>query len=273
MRPSPEFVADRVLRELQVSSVEDLHALDELAWRRRALVRYDKLDGSEARLSTLGERAVITVSTTVQNQHRRRFSVAHELGHLEMHRPGSLLAVCTGRDLNEWGSQEGEQNLEQEANEFAAAFLMPQAFFEPLCDRERPSLDVIGELAERFRVSLTATGLRYVHFCPDPVALIYSEDGRIEWFKSSASFQELNVYVETKVRLDPRSAASRTMVSSAGWQQPRRVAPDVWFARGKHDAEARIVEHSWSMPSYNAVLTLLWVNEDLYDGDENFLWL
>lgn len=270
MGPSADLIAARVLRELKVSAIEDLYMLDELAWYRGALVRYDKLDGSEARLSSLGQRAVITVSTEVRNQHRRRFSVAHELGHLEMHRPGSLVAICTGRDLNEWGNQGEKRNLEHEANEFAAAFLLPRQLFEPLCEHETPSLDVVSQLAARFRVSLTAAGLRYVRFCPDPVAIIYSEGGRIQWFRSSASFQELNVYIETKVRLDLRSAAARAMVRG-GSQSSRRVPAEVWFAKGGHDAEAKIIEHSWFMPGYEAVLTLLWADEELTE-DEDFLW-
>ncbi|MCI0564344.1 MAG: ImmA/IrrE family metallo-endopeptidase [Nitrososphaera sp.] len=268
MHISPEFAAKHLLLELKVKSPEDLRDLEVLAYCRGVLVRYARLDGAEARLSVVGSRAIITISNAVTNLHRRRFGIAHELGHLEMHRDDSGIAICTGGDLNEW--IKSNRVLEQEANKFAAAFLLPQPFFEPLCNQEDPSLDFVSQLANRFRVSLTATALRYVRFCSEPVAIVYSHEGRIQWFSGSTAFQDLNVHIETKVRLDPLSSASR-VTGSQGYQSPRRVPASAWFAKGQYDDSAQIVEHSWHLESYDAVLTLLWVDDDVAGGD-GFMW-
>lgn len=250
---SPEFAARNLLQELDVKSLEDLQDLEVLAYYRNALVCYARLDGAEARLSVVGSKALITVSAEVTNPHRRRFSIAHELGHLEMHYHDSGIAICTGRDLNEWGRN--IRNLEHEANQFAAAFLLPQPFFEPLCYQEDPSLDFVAQLASRFQVSLTATALRYVRFCPERVAVIYSQEGRVRWFDSSAEFQELDLYIERNVRLDPLSSAARVS-SNQQYHSPRRVPASAWFARGRYD-DVKIIEHSWYITAYDAVLTLL----------------
>ena len=60
---------------------------------------------------------------------RRRFTVAHELGHWHLHRDGADTArtrFCRPADIGE-GAQElwAARRLEAEANRFAAALLMP----------------------------------------------------------------------------------------------------------------------------------------------------
>lgn len=160
--------------------------------------------------------------------------------------------------------------MEQEANLFAAAFLLPQPFFAPLCNEDDPSLDFVSQLANRFWTSLTATALRYVRFCLEPVAVVYSQEGRIRWFSRSEAFKELKVYVEKNVRLDPFSSAARVM-DSQRHRPPTRVPASAWFAKGRHNDDARIVEHSRYIALHDAVLTLLWVGDDIFD-DDDFMW-
>ena len=267
-RVSPDFAAQNLLEVLNVKAPADLRDLEVLAYYRDALVRYARLDGAEARLSVAGRRAIITVSDEVQNFHRRRFSIAHELGHLEMHRYSSSISICTSQDLNQWDAS--AQNLEQEANAFAAAFLLPQSMFAPLCGLDDPSLDVVSQLANKFWTSLTATAIRYVRFCPEPVAIVYSQGGRIKWFVRSATFEELHVFIEKNVRLDPLSRAAH-LREGKQTHPPKAVPVSAWLANGRHKDNAEIMEHSLFIEAYGAVLTLLWVNDDIFDDDE-YLW-
>jgi len=106
---------------------------------------------------------------------RRRFSIAHELGHLEMHRLQSRLALCTGEDIDDWRGRRASAHREQDANEFAAALLLPERFLGPLCTHKAPSLELVAELADTFEVSLTATALRYLHFCNEACAVVFEK--------------------------------------------------------------------------------------------------
>ena len=95
---------------------------------------------------------------------RERFSVAHELGHLFIH-----MGFQTD-DLKWNGIPEGESSerarygvseSEYEANEFAAALLMPEAPFRQVVDElaKDDRIDM-SEVAERFGVSVSAARLR-----------------------------------------------------------------------------------------------------------------
>lgn len=92
---------------------------------------------------------------------RKRFTVAHELGHYMFHRKENELFVdnfflMKFRKNNSYSKQEYLQ--EQEANAFAAALLMPQFFIEQEMKKDEyqnlHETDLITKLARRFEVSV-----------------------------------------------------------------------------------------------------------------------
>lgn len=95
-----------------------------------------------------------------KSEQRTRFSIAHEIGHLILHllEPGGSIKPLqiTYRNL-----QSSEEELE--ANEFAAAFLMPTDLFTEFCQDYAESHDGeidIEEVAEQFNVSTSAATVR-----------------------------------------------------------------------------------------------------------------
>ena len=260
----PAYTAEKVLTSLHINSPQEfwLWSLEEIAWERHALVTEKLLSSAEARITIYRDKAVITVSTAISNPQRKRFSVAHELGHFEMHRYRSSLFLCSSEDINEGDVKDVVNQLEREANEFAAALLLPGRLFQPLCDEEDPSLCHIGELAHKFDTSLTATALRYIRFTEAPVALVYSKRGEIKWVRQSDELKALQLFIHNRRRLDDTSIASR------GLPMQRHVPADIWFNEGQFDKSAQIMEHSRQMPNYDAVMTLLWLDRDIVDDDD-----
>ncbi len=256
------------MRDLSITTVDDLQYLEEIAYSRGALVQYARLTGAEARISIVGDKAVITIADSISNRHRQRFNIAHELGHFELHRRRRPRSSCTSADLGSWSDKETSRDPEREANTFAAALLLPEAFFAALCDEADPSLDRVSELAARFNVSLTATALRYIHFSPEPCVVILSEGDRATWAIPNAAFRELGVYIESRVRLDSSSLAHRAFQKKNS-RVVGKVRLDTWAAPGQYDPDALVREESWYSEDFGSVLTLLWANEDIYDDD---LW-
>lgn len=125
----------------------------------------DRVDDAEmeAKIEKRGDGFRITLANDV-HENRRRFSVAHELGHLFLHM-GYLI------DKGRW-SQVGTYvdsvyyrygfNIEEyEANEFAGAFLMPRAEFVQVANRHRSGDTYqIGPIADHFKVSVDAAKIR-----------------------------------------------------------------------------------------------------------------
>jgi hypothetical protein len=87
---------------------------------------------------------------------RRRFTVAHEIGHHLLHSDGKAV-LCRPADVET--AQASERAREREANRFAAELLMPEAMVREAADRDGP--DPIA-LAPAFGVSDVAMGYRLV---------------------------------------------------------------------------------------------------------------
>ncbi len=269
---SPYYAAERVLDELGIAGPDDLQLLDAIAWERGALVLYKPLRGAEARLVVLGRKAVITVSN-FGDLRRRRFCVAHELGHWELHRWKRSMFLCSIQDMNDWAELPTAPNLEWEANQFASVLLLPERFFARVCLGDAPSLDLISRVAGTFNVSLTATAIRYMEFCKEACAVVLSQDGYIKWFRSSKEFERIRedtgIFVDVHSRLDPSSHAVGLFQGRTVRSNPKRVRASAWFRSGHYRTDAMIVEQSCPMPQYNAILTLLWVDDDIEDDIED----
>jgi Zn-dependent peptidase ImmA (M78 family) len=120
----PERVADSVLDKLSISSPDDLLHLKKIVYARGAIYREWPIQGAEARLMIGQGKPIITVSSSsTTSSHRRRFSIAHELGHLELHRGMDLLLGCTNQDI-QYKPDNTDIDAEQEANQFVSSFLM-----------------------------------------------------------------------------------------------------------------------------------------------------
>lgn len=266
---NPLKTAEQVINELGIVCPKDLEFLEEIAWARGALVRYEGLEGTEARLTAVGKPAIITVSTNILNKHRQRFSIAHEIGHLEMHRHDHSLTLCTKEKMDDWwtgiSGKEVKYNTEQEANLFASALLLPEPFFAPFCDVDDPSLEYISTIADNFNVSLTSTALRYMSFSGEPLVLIWSEDNHIRWFQETKAFaelrEELRFFIDVRSRLNTSTRASSLFRNGSIPLGIKSVPASAWFTSGEYSKSATIKEHSIAMPTYNATLSLLWVDD------------
>jgi Zn-dependent peptidase ImmA (M78 family) len=267
----PTTKAVQLIDALGIREKSDLLRLDEIAWMRGVLVNYEALEGTEARLVAAKGRGVITVSTTISDSRRKRFSIAHELGHFELHKEQRGLSLCVNQDIGGESGPKQPHDLEDEANEFASALLMPEIFFAPLCEKDEPSISLVSSLANEFSTSLTATALRYLKYCDEQVVLIYSENERIRWFQGSAEFEtlreDLGIFLDVRARLDPTTLAAKLFDNPNLFFKKRKIDASCWFTSGKFRKDATIIEDSLAMPNYNSVLTLLWVNDDLEEED------
>lgn len=96
---------------------------------------------------------------------RIRYTIAHEIGHFDLHRDKSDLFVdkeLIYRSINSGDTLE-KQQMEQEANVFASALLMPSNLLRKEVEKAKLDLasdESIEKLAKKFDVSTTAMTIR-----------------------------------------------------------------------------------------------------------------
>lgn len=97
-------------------------------------------------------RPYIMLGTIKKSAVRRNFDLAHELGHLLLH----YKAEFNMQD------KEGYRKLEDEANQFAAAFLLPEKNFITECEEiiKKSNPDAYIDLKKKWLVSLQAIAMR-----------------------------------------------------------------------------------------------------------------
>ncbi len=224
------------------------------AAHRGAVVLESPLACAEARLvHKNGARAVIRVSNDIPQQGRKRFAVAHELGHWELHRSESQFDLFTGKDAV---YSYGKSTLEIEANVFASELLMPESLFRPRCDRSDPSIQVISNLSQEFTTTLTATAVRYVDSCSECCAAVFSKDGKVTWFRCR---KEWGLWIRAGTRIGPNTYARDCFVGSRVPTTMERVPLESWFPERVDLGRQPLLETSMVLGLYGTVLTLLWI--------------
>lgn len=111
----------------------------------------DKIDAfTQVQTSVYGKQYCVVVGNNKKSAVRRNFDIAHELGHIILHNNiGSIEEL----------SKEEFRNMETEANQFAAAFLLPKnAFYEDL--KQPNKLMSYIPLKEKWHVSISAMLIR-----------------------------------------------------------------------------------------------------------------
>lgn len=150
-------------------------AVEKLAVRLGYRVIFEHFQNDVSGTVILNDDETLTIGiNTFHADVRQRFSIAHELGHAQLHledlkrRP---FVDPPARVLFRDGlSSLGEDPLEIQANQFAAALLMPAPMVadvgQRLIDRNRSiSIDaLVTTLAQRFQVSTQAMRYRLVTF-------------------------------------------------------------------------------------------------------------
>jgi hypothetical protein len=248
--PTP---AERVLLDLGITDPSEID-LEVIAWTLGARIRYRPLDGCEARIIGNGDQAIITVNSR-SHPRRRRFSLAHELGHWKFHR-GRIL-VCRSDEIGRVG--EGQTLTERTADNYAADLLMPWYLFRPMV-RTHPKLNFrnIRAIADTFDTSLTSTVIRFVESGEFPAMLVsHGPQGR-RWFTRARGVPQRWF---PQPELDSESFAFGILFGNAADDHmPRKIGADAWFDR--RDAGQFEIHEQTVRVADDEILTLLLITED-----------
>jgi Zn-dependent peptidase ImmA (M78 family) len=219
-----------------------------IAQTQGATVVEKPVRGCEARIMGYGEKALIVVNSEAIPS-RKRFSVAHELGHW-MRDAGKISLGCDPE--TRLGS--GELNSETSADRYASDLLMPRFMFEPRAKRRPMTFETASDLAREFRTSLTATSIRLIDYGSHPAMLVCSDAEGIRWFSRGRGVPTI---------LRPESVGRMTfahdlMTRSVGARTTGEVYSDQWLS----SVERHIVHEDSRLIGPELVLTLLWWKDE-----------
>lgn len=256
--------AQKLLEDCGLDEITDLEMGLFVAGLDAILVE-EELFNCDGKIVFGTSKVVIKVSLNIQFEQRKRFVIAHEIGHLILHR-NMQLPDDTFSNFNIFEGMENalkNGNQELEANEFASELLMPQKLFLKEARGKKFSPLLIKNLSERFKTSLTATVFRYLRFDElHPICLIFIENGKVRYWKKS---NDLKVWINDYIGLTPPSdsVAKEYIQSNYDFvykfeEKVQVINKSTWFKLGTYDEDSEFYEYCIPTKKYKTILSIIW---------------
>jgi hypothetical protein len=257
---TPGERAEARIAELGITSTSELD-VEVIAYDTGMYVKYAPLDGCDATLVGFGDRAIATIRPS-EIRGRERFSIAHELGHWEMHRGSSFQCRVDEPDRN---FSSANKDRERQADVYAAHLLMPGHLFNPAIN----SVSTLGfaqldEIKKQFDTSLLATALRLVNVNSRPVVFAcYTKDGLV-W---SLPARDVPRRWQLCKRLDEDSFAIDVVQSGKIHAVPGKQPAEVWFSND--EADGHEITECCIAGRGGEVWVLLTLNSEMMEETDN----
>ena len=172
---SPETRAQKLLDELKITSTPV--PVEKIPRLLGAQLRYSPLDDELSGMAFIKDGIPIIGVNVRHHPNRQRFTIAHEIGHMQLHREHITNAVHVDKGFpisvlrRDATSAAGTERLEIEANQFAAALLMPRTILNRVLAETRIDIDDVAALercAKKFKVSRQTLEYRIRNLAGDP---------------------------------------------------------------------------------------------------------
>jgi hypothetical protein len=247
----PAQRAEDLISEFGITTPDEID-IEAIAYDRGIEISYDELHGCEATLVGFGNKAIATINPS-PSRGRERFSVAHEIGHWQMHRGKTFR--CRSDDIVQ--NYSSDNLREKEADEFASHLPMPTQIFLPaIRAANRPGLNDLQVIANDFEVSLQAISIRLASLDTLPVIVACYSANKMLWFNMAPHVPRR---WWLKSRLDEDSFAYDVLHNGNSHTQPRKQSADAWFENDDAD-QYELLEQA--IPSIRGqVLALLYLSD------------
>ncbi len=209
---------------------------------------------------------IIKIKSTIKEAGQKRFVLAHEIGHYfnegvdpitgQQRKRNEGIKKCSDKDIY---SLQQNKDIETGANIFASELLMPGEWFNRFIQKRKFSAELLKEIADYFRTSLTAGALKYAELGPVPTAIIMSTSGVVKWSRVNENFPLR--FIPSGYKVNDSSAAYDYYKTKIITNETDNVSAMAWFAEDfniKHHRDLLLNEYNIIMSSYDSVLTMLW---------------
>lgn len=243
-----------LFEEYSITSPDDSN-IEKIAFGESLIIEESDLSECLGKINFTKSGGLITVDIKIKGRGQKRFTIAHEMGHFfnEHHLIERKKYSCLNSDF----FPNAIKKRENDANEFAAEFLMYSKWFLEYVRGKKLEIKMLKGTAEYFNVSLSATAIRYSKIGKYPIAVILSKNGAVIWSSINEYFPYKFVPKGYKVR---ETAGAYDYFKGKEMQSGIDLVPVLaWFGSDFHGKSNKYLnEENYGMKNYNSVLTVLW---------------
>lgn len=245
------------LDEIGASDLDDL-----IAYLGAFLVE-KKMHNADGRIVHGTRRSIIKVNSSIQYPGRKRFTIAHEIGHLVMHKDYPIHSDSKSLDWFDSALknlQSGRQELE--ANEFASELLMPAELFRCEVRFKKFTPNLLRHLADRFQTSITSVAFKCLEMNVHPICLFFISDGAVRYWKKSESFRH---WIVDRNKMPPHEYSVAMEYIQAGYdpvyskeESQQEISKSTWFEARNGDEDDTFFEYCIPTKQYKTILSVVW---------------
>jgi len=256
MYSTGQLAAIKLMKEIGITDPNQI-PIELIASGLNATIVAKKLSNSDGRIVFGDKRTIITINSNIEYEGKRRFTIAHEIGHLIMHR--NHFQIHQDNDATLEYFQKGNQ--ETEANEFASEILMPENVFRRISDEYEFSPALLNHLANYFKTSITSIAYAYFNYGIHPICLIYSHNNTVKYWMRPKDY---NHFIKNVTKLPPPEDSVAAEYFTNKKVNDRLIKQEIWkstwFELKPHenDNDFNFYEYCIITPKYNTVLSIIW---------------
>jgi len=257
-------IAKKLLSDIGLNEVTDLPMKLLISGLGGILIE-EPLKGSDGRIIQGKKKAIIKVNSNIKYEARKRFAIAHEIGHLLMHK--DIAVHNENTNTLSWFNdamkkyKSGIQELE--ANQFATELLMPSDLFNKEARGKQFSPQLLQYLSKRFNTSITSTAFRYMQFHLHPICIVFISNGVVSYWKKS---EDLKVWVKEMRKLPPpKDSVAEEYIKAdydfvyKGEEKQQEIDKSIWFKLGNYERQDKpFYEYCIPTKPYKTILSIIW---------------
>lgn len=257
-----KMAAIRLRQEIGIDGPDDI-ALEDVIAGRGGIVIYTPMGNTDGRIVYGEKLSTIYINSDIKYPGRVRFALAHELGHLEMHKGSPMhedSVTLEWFDNTESNLKRGTQ--EYEANQFATEYLMPTDLFTKEAQGKFFNPNLIHYLSNRFSTSLTSTAFKCFDCSVHPMLLVHTFRGRVKYWKKS---QDLNFWVKSfNQLLPPEDSVALEYIKEdygpiyKGDELQQEIRKSTYFTLRDGDEDTVFYEYCIVTKAYENILSIIW---------------
>lgn len=257
-----KLAAINLRKEIGIDDPDEI-PLEDVVIGRGGIIQYKPMGKTDGRIVYGKNISTIFINSEIQYEGRKRFAIAHELGHLEMHKNSPLHEDSVSLDwFNNAENQLKKGSQEFEANQFATEYLMPSDLFRKEAKGKIFTPDLIRTLAERFKTSLTSVAFKYFEIGLHPIAMFHIFNGKIKYWKKS---EDLSVWIKNLTKLPPPEDSVAMEYIEANYESIYKknesqqiISKSTYFILRNQEEDSEFYEFCIVTKSFKNILSIIW---------------
>jgi len=226
----------------------------------------ESLPNSDGKIIRGNTKTLIKVNSDIKFEERKRFTVAHEIGHYLLHNKLDLeVHNETSNSLNWFNSAEQQAKKgvqEWEANDFAAELLMPEAMIRKETFKKIFSPDLVKQLSIRFKTSMISIIYRLLSLDIYPLFVVFISSGIVRYWSKSNNFW---VRVQDITKLPPPSNSVAEEYIEAEYEylytgndKAQTIDKSIWFVLKDDEDDTIFFEYCIPTKQYQTIISVIW---------------